>query len=170
MEAPDGMNRDLPSRIELQHEIEQFLYREAALLEARKFEEWLALLTEDILYLVPNRRAGGEIAEDGVILRADLAALQAFVKRLTHPLSPPQRPLPRAIYVISNVIVGEEAGGELPVRSTVVAYVSAVDREPIHFPATCEYRLRRMGEDWKIACKTVSLLANNRPLGPLPLF
>lgn len=154
----------------LQHEIEQFLYREAALLEAREFAAWLALLTEDVVYLVPNRRENGPVAEDSVILRADLPALQAFVKRLTHPLSPPQRPLPRALYVISNVMLGEADGGELPVRATVIAHVGAADREPACFPASCAYRLRRAGPDWKIARKTVSLLANNRPLGPLPLF
>jgi len=159
-----------PGRIALQFEIEQFLYREAALLEARRFEDWLALLTEDILYLVPNRREDGAIAEDSVILRADLPALQAFVKRLTHPLSPPQRPLPRALHVVSNVLVGEPDGAELAVRAAVVVHVGAVDREPVQFPAACEYRLRRAAQDWKIARKTVSLLANNRPLGPLPLF
>jgi len=36
------MNEDLT------REIEQFLYREARLLDERRFEEWLALLTDDI--------------------------------------------------------------------------------------------------------------------------
>src|SRR5262245_13053265 len=40
----------------LTREIEEFLYAEAALLDERRFEEWLALLTDDIRYWMPMRR------------------------------------------------------------------------------------------------------------------
>src|SRR5262245_18857107 len=40
----------------LAREIEEFLYAEAALLDERRFEEWLALLTDDIRYWMPMRR------------------------------------------------------------------------------------------------------------------
>lgn len=36
-------------------EIEQFLYREARLLDDRQFQEWLDLLTDDIRYWMPVR-------------------------------------------------------------------------------------------------------------------
>ena len=42
-------------RDEIIREIEQFLYREARLLDDRKFHEWLELLTEDIRYWMPVR-------------------------------------------------------------------------------------------------------------------
>ena len=38
------------------HAVEQFLYAEAALLDARRFEEWLALFSDDASYFVPIRR------------------------------------------------------------------------------------------------------------------
>jgi 3-phenylpropionate/cinnamic acid dioxygenase small subunit len=37
------------------HAVEQFLYREARLLDDRRYEEWLALLTDDCEYRVPTR-------------------------------------------------------------------------------------------------------------------
>ena len=37
-------------------EIEQFLYREAELLDERRYEEWLALFAEDAHYFMPMRR------------------------------------------------------------------------------------------------------------------
>ena len=40
----------------LKDEIEGFLYKEAELLDERRFEEWLDLLTEDIRYWMPMRR------------------------------------------------------------------------------------------------------------------
>ena len=35
---------------DLQHEVEQFLYHEAALLDERRFRDWLDLLADDIAY------------------------------------------------------------------------------------------------------------------------
>ena len=43
-------------RADLQFEVEQFLYQEAALLDAREFDKWLKLLTDDIHYWMPIRR------------------------------------------------------------------------------------------------------------------
>lgn len=46
----------LPPR-ELVFEAEQFLYREARLLDAERYEEWLGLMTEDIHYWMPGIQA-----------------------------------------------------------------------------------------------------------------
>jgi len=37
------------------HEIEQFLYHEARMLDDRRFEEWFELLADDIRYVMPTR-------------------------------------------------------------------------------------------------------------------
>ena len=39
-----------------QFEVEQFLYTEAALLDAHRYEEWLDLFTDDTHYFMPLRR------------------------------------------------------------------------------------------------------------------
>ena len=44
------------TRLLLKQEIEDFLYREAELLDERRYEEWLALLADDIRYWMPMRR------------------------------------------------------------------------------------------------------------------
>ena len=40
----------------LQYEIEKFLYEEAALLDGRKYADWLELFAEDVRYWMPIRR------------------------------------------------------------------------------------------------------------------
>src|SRR5262245_40277063 len=40
---------------ELLREVEQFLYREARLLDERRFHEWLELFTEDVRYWMVGR-------------------------------------------------------------------------------------------------------------------
>ena len=54
------------AQVLLQYEVEQFLYHEAALLDDRRFHEWLELLTDDVEYWMPIRstRARGDEANE----------------------------------------------------------------------------------------------------------
>jgi 3-phenylpropionate/cinnamic acid dioxygenase small subunit len=49
-------NRDLAYRMRLQFLVEQFYYAEAAALDQRRYEDWLALFTDDVHYWMPVRR------------------------------------------------------------------------------------------------------------------
>jgi 3-phenylpropionate/cinnamic acid dioxygenase small subunit len=44
------------TRLLLRQEIEEFLYHEAELLDERRYEDWLALIADDIRYWMPMRR------------------------------------------------------------------------------------------------------------------
>ena len=67
------MSTELPSR----QEVEELLYREAALLDEWRLEEWLELLTDDAVYQVPptdvpegdSRNTLFIIADDAVRIR-----------------------------------------------------------------------------------------------------
>src|ERR1700757_4941166 len=48
--AMSGINEDVTRGVE------QFLYREARLLDERRFHEWLELLTDDVRYWMAGRR------------------------------------------------------------------------------------------------------------------
>lgn len=40
---------------ELQLAVEQFYYQEARMLDSRQYQQWFALLTEDLRYIIPSR-------------------------------------------------------------------------------------------------------------------
>ena len=40
----------------LRMDIEDFLYREADLLDQRRFQDWIELIAEDVVYFMPMRR------------------------------------------------------------------------------------------------------------------
>ena len=40
---------------ELQLAVEQFYYQEARLLDGRQYQQWFALITEDLRYIIPSR-------------------------------------------------------------------------------------------------------------------
>src|SRR5262249_52324659 len=56
MTATTSPTEDRIAAMVRQHEVEQFLYDEAALLDAHRYEDWLALFAEDATYFVPIRR------------------------------------------------------------------------------------------------------------------
>jgi p-cumate 2,3-dioxygenase beta subunit len=91
-------------------EVEDFLYREAALLDEWKLEEWLGLLTEDAAYYVPpNDHPDGDHRTVLFILADDIVRIRERVKRLMSPECHAEYPHSRTRRLISNVrIVGVE--------------------------------------------------------------
>ena len=54
--AIDAAQQATLEQLLLHFDIESFLYKEAELLDERRFEEWLDLIAEDIHYFMPMRR------------------------------------------------------------------------------------------------------------------
>lgn len=158
----------LASERDLLIDVEQFLYREAWLLEQGKYDEWLALLTDDVTYYIPNRQEASSIGEDASIAYDDMAAMKLHVARMYDPRNPALHPPARVKYFVTNVAIVERAE-DLIVRSSVLLYLTR-ESDVRHHPISCEYRLRPVDGGWKIAHKKVYLLENNRGLRPLPLI
>ena len=55
-DRPASSKDERLDRLLLTHEIAEFLYREAELLDERRYADWLALLADDIRYWMPMRR------------------------------------------------------------------------------------------------------------------
>ncbi len=112
-------DRQTTSSIETQIAAEQFLYRQAEIIDEQRWDEWLALFTEDGKYWMPAE-ANQEIA-DGVpnIFYEDLFLMEMRIKRVLHPLAHSQAPVQRLSRVVSNVIIESEdaSNGDVVVRS-----------------------------------------------------
>src|SRR5438270_10876627 len=67
-------------------EVEDLLFREAALLDEWRLEEWLTLLTDDAGYYVPpNDHPEGDHRTTLFILADDILRIRERVKRLMRP-------------------------------------------------------------------------------------
>jgi 3-phenylpropionate/cinnamic acid dioxygenase small subunit len=160
----------VPVSPELRTEVEDFVYREADMLDRRAFDEWLALFSDDALYWVPNHAEEGSLDEDGIIFYDDLHALRARVAKLCHPLNPTQIPLPRTQHMLGNLLVEETPDGVVTVNTALVIYVVQGD-EQRQFPGRCRYSLCRTADGrWQIREKRVYLIGNDQPLSLLPLL
>jgi p-cumate 2,3-dioxygenase beta subunit len=95
-------------------EAEDFLYHEAALLDAWKLDEWLALLTDDARYLVPsNDTPDGQAGAALFTIADDIARIRGRVARLKDPQAHAEFPHSRTRRMITNVRVSPSPGGPL---------------------------------------------------------
>ena len=151
---------------DLQHEVEQFLYREVRMLAEGRFEEWLDLFTEDSRYLMPIRettvtREESERGEEFLPhVDDDKDFMRARVQRLRHHLAHAEQPPSRLRYFVSNIEVEDADGaeaGDLDVRCNLMVYQSRLERTEKIFVGRREDRLRPENGSYRIASRTVVL-------------
>src|SRR5207248_9379666 len=130
-------------------EVEQFLYREARLLDERRFNEWLDLFTDDVRYwmgaranryprnskaisiLSPNRYVEDDKtrADELSILDETKETLSARVARLETGMAWAEDPPSRTRHMIANIELAGEPGPELTVHSNLTVYGRGAERE-----------------------------------------
>jgi 3-phenylpropionate/cinnamic acid dioxygenase small subunit len=159
------------ARLVLRHEVEDFLYREAELLDARRYEEWLALFTDDARYFMPMRRNVPHDATDREFTRegADVNwfdegkdTLSRRVRQIGTGIHWAEEPPSRICHIVSNVDVvratppdGEAT--EVDVRSRFLVYRNRVETETDLLVGKREDRLRRVDGAWRIARRKIVL-------------
>lgn len=138
-------------------DVEDFLFLEARLLDARDFEAWLELWDDDACYWVPNGRPDVDPRRAISIVHDDRAGLADRVFRMLHPAAHAQDPPSSTARVVSNVEVAP-ADHSLTVHS---AYVLVANRrgEQAVFGARVEHRLIRHEDGLRMAFKKVDLTA-----------
>ena len=92
---------------------EQFLFHEARLLDEQRYEEWLALFTEDATYWVPLEQGQKDPFETSSIIHDDRTLLELRVKQLRHPRAHARQPLARTVHQVTNVVQLGKANGAL---------------------------------------------------------
>jgi 3-phenylpropionate/cinnamic acid dioxygenase small subunit len=168
-------------RAEVIREVEQFLYREARLLDERRLHEWVELFTEDVRYWMPVRsnrypaesKAIGLLdqpqdtgvervqAEELAILDETKATLRARIARLDTGMAWAEDPPSRTRHMISNIEVEEgDTASELQVYSNYLVYRTRGETEQDFYIGRREDVIRRIDSAWKIARRKITLDQN----------
>jgi 3-phenylpropionate/cinnamic acid dioxygenase small subunit len=159
------------ARLLLKEEIEVFLYREAELLDERRYEEWLDLFTEDAHYFMPMRRNVPHDEPEREFTRAGTDVnwfdegkdtLTRRVKQILTGVHWAEEPPSRICHMVSNVQVArtDSAAGELVVKSRFLVYRNRVETETDFLVGKREDVLRRVDGGWKIARRKIVLDQN----------
>jgi 3-phenylpropionate/cinnamic acid dioxygenase small subunit len=103
----------------LRVDVEQFLYREARLLDTRAFDAWLDLWTSDGMYWMPHEPDQTSARDHISLFWEDATLREVRVRRITNPRNWSQQPATRTARVIGNVMIdGTDEAGRLIVHST----------------------------------------------------
>ena len=144
-------------RFALRASVEEFLFREAALLDDWRLEEWVDLFTDDARYVVPSTDLPeGDPTRDLVFINDDIVRLRARATRLNSRHSHRENPRSRTRRFVSNVRVEETEDGQLSVSANVLVYRFR-SGEGAPYVGTIDYVLRRDGGDLRIAYRRAVL-------------
>ena len=149
---------DLAERMALQYEVEQFLYDEAALLDDRRFGDWLGLIADDIHYWMPIRRTVTvenlhlEYAKaDGMAyFDDDRADLRMRVEKLQANSAWSENPPSRTRHLVSNVRLLEVKDGEIALEAAIHVYRSRLNDKIDQWIGKRRDRLRRVESGFRI--------------------
>ena len=162
-------------------EVEQFLYREARLLDERRFHEWLELFTADVRYwmggrrnrypksskaiaiLDPDRYVDEDLTEDDelAILDENKQTLSARVARLDTGMAWAEDPPSRTRHLLTKIEIEQgDAESELEVYSNFIVYRSRSETEQDFYVGARRDVLRRVDGAWKIARRKLILDQN----------
>ncbi len=164
-QPPNRVTDDRIAEMVRQFEVERFYYDEAALLDAHRYEDWLALFAEDAFYFMPLRRTrmqrelDKEFTQPGEMAFFDdnKAQLAGRVNKLATGRSWSEDPPSRTRHMITNVRVVEDTGSELSVESNFHLYRTRLKSEEDSWIGSRRDILRRTGDSFLIARRTIML-------------
>jgi 3-phenylpropionate/cinnamic acid dioxygenase small subunit len=175
---------------ELQHEVEQFYYREARLLDGRRYRTWLALCTEDVRYVMPGRtnplvdnaergresmisveRELEDRDGDGLPLRDEgHPHLAMRVQRAYAPNSWAENPPARTRRIVGNVEIIEVAHDRLAVTSNFHLFYARPGSPSFMYAGQRRDVLRRVEGGFRIAHREIVMDMADIDVPTLGLF
>jgi p-cumate 2,3-dioxygenase beta subunit len=140
---------DHGSAAELREMVEDFLYQEAALLDAWRLDEWLALFTTDGRYLIPTTDLpDGDPQKDLVFIDDDMVRLRARVERLKSRHGHREYPSSRTRRFVTNIRIKVEDSAMVVTSSFLVYRFRLGESSP--YVGWYEHRLKRVEGELKI--------------------
>ena len=150
----------LPGR----QEVEDLLYKEAALLDDWRLEEWLELLTDDAVYEIPPTDVPeGDARNTLFIIADDAVRIRSRVKQLLGKSAWAESPHSRTRRMISNVRVLGADGDRILATANFAVYRMRYESVDTYI-GRYDYKLVRLGNELKI--KERRAVLDNEALRP----
>ncbi len=153
--------------VQTHHEISQFLFQEAALLDDWQFRDWLDVMSEDVLYTMRtcanaqtrDRRRSVQPPTTW-IFHDDKFQLERRIARLETGMAWAEEPPSRTRHLLTNIQVTQgESDQEFQVRSNYILYRQQKERDETYYVGKREDTIRRVegGLGFEIARRNIVL-------------
>ena len=150
--------------------VEAFVFQEARLLDERRFDDWLALWTENGRYWVPRHHDQDNPYDQISLFWEDATLRKTRVRRLQNPRNWSQQPVSRSSRLTGNVQVdGADASGRLIVRSSL--HYTEYRLEQRQLAGQVFHKLESAGPDrWRLHLKRIDMVCCDSVFGNLEVF
>lgn len=165
--APDHMGRSRESAVgyipqsvnvepALLREVQVLLVQQAAMLDARRWNQWMELFTDDGVYWMPAAPEQTDWASQASIFAEDKLLMEVRANRLLHPNAWSQAAQWATHHLIGTVIVEQASAGAL---STYTPFqMMEVRRDKVrHFGGSYRHHWVHEGGQWKIRLQRVDM-------------
>ena len=149
----------------LHYDVERFYYDEAALLDSHRYEEWLALFSDDAHYFMPIRRTrmlrelDKEFTRPGEMAFFDdtKTLLAGRITKLESGRSWAEDPPSRTRHLITNVRITKDDSRTLEVESNFHLYRTRLNSEESSWIGSRRDVLRRVEGSFQIVDRKIFL-------------
>ena len=152
-------------------ELTRFIYKEARLLDEKRFDEWYELFTEDAYYWVPLVPGQTDALGHNSLAYEDKLLLKLRIERLKQPNAFSQKPGSRCLHVMQTpeVETSEPGRGEFLTRTPFI-YTETRGDESQRYAATAWHTLVATPGGLRIRLKRVDILNADAALPSIQLF
>jgi 3-phenylpropionate/cinnamic acid dioxygenase small subunit len=149
----------------------RFVYREARLIDEKRYDEWLQLFTEDAFYWMPLTRNQPDGVNHTSLLYEDRLLLRVRVERLKSGRAFAQQQPSYCQHVLQAPLVEfSDPAGSLYVTRTPFVYVETRLDEQIVLGGVVTHRLTGPADRLQIQLKKVELVNCDAALPSIQLF
>jgi 3-phenylpropionate/cinnamic acid dioxygenase small subunit len=147
------------------------VYREARLLDELRYEEWLALYTEDGHYWMPAEWQQTDPKLQASLMYEDMLLLRIRIERLAGARTFSQKPKSRSQHLLQVPQVDEINDAENRYRTwTPFTYAETRGENMTHFAGWARHEFRLDDGKLKIVLKRIDLVNFDAALGSIQLF
>ena len=145
------------SKLELQYGVEQFLYRQAELLDSRKWQGWIDLFAPEGIYWMPPDASDKTWEGQPASFAEDKNLMMVRMGRVMHPDAWSQRPLWGTNHIVSNVSIQKVSkSGHVEVRSRF--HMMELRRDDVrHFAGSYRHVLWNSKQGYRIKLQRVDM-------------
>jgi len=140
-----------------QHAVEQFLYKQAELLDTRQWQKWIDLFTDDGVYWMPPDASYKTWEGQPAIFAEDKNLMTVRMNRVLHPDAWSQKPLWGTNHIVSNVVIDKKSSKEnIFVKSRF--HMMELRRDDVrHFAGSYLHQLVKVKSGYRIKLQRVDM-------------
>ena len=145
------------SNLQVQHAVEQLLYRQAEHLDTKNWKAWIDLFTPEGIYWMPPDASYKTWDGQPAIFAEDKNLMTVRMLRVQHPDAWSQRPLWETNHVVSNVRIRKVVpNGDIEVTSRF--HMMEMRRDDVrHFAGSYLHKLKKTKTGYAIKLQRVDM-------------